>query len=95
MGSDHTLDLMIVDQLGNAEELLTLGAHRTGHIVGDEGQILGTASHQLLHDRPGLTAGQEAAAHNGGAIGNHCRCLFGSDNRFLCHFSSSLFIFVL
>ena len=92
MGSDHTLDLMIVDQLGNAEELLTLGAHRTGHIVGDEGQILGTASHQLLHDRPGLTA---AAAHNGGAIGDHCRCLFGSDNRFLCHFSSSLFIFVL
>ena len=50
MGSDDALDLMIVDQLGDAEELLALGADRTTHVVGDEGQILGAQLHQLLHD---------------------------------------------
>ena len=95
VGGDDALDLMIVDQLSDAEELLALGAHRAAHIVGDQGQVLGAQSHQLLDDRSGLAAGQEAAAHNGGAIGDHSRCLFGSDNRFLCHFSSSLLFVVL
>ena len=91
MGGDDALDLMVVDQLRDAEELLTLGADSTTHIVGDQGQVLGAAGDQLLDDGAGLAAGQKAAAHNGSAIGDHCRCLFGSQYRFLCHFCSSLF----
>ena len=90
MGSDDALDLMVMDQLGNAEELLTLGAHSAAHIIGDESQVLGAQLHQLLHDGTGLAAGQEATAHNGGTIGNHFCCLSGSQYRFLCHFYSSL-----
>ena len=90
VGGDDALDLMIVDQLGDTEELLALGADRTTHVVGDEGQILGAQLHQLLHDGASLTTGQEAAAHDGGTIGDHFCCLSGSQYRFLCHFYSSL-----
>ena len=95
VGGDDALDLMIVDQLRNTEKLLALGTGGAAHVVGDQGQVLGTAGYQLLNDGTGLAAGQKAAAHNGGAIGDHSRCLFGSDNRFLCHFSSSLLFVVL
>jgi len=89
VGGDHALDLMVVDQLGDAEELLTHGAGRTTHIVGDQGQILGAPCHQLLNNSTRLAASQEAAAHNGSAVGDHgCRFL-GSQYRFLCHFCSS------
>ena len=57
VGGDHALDLMIVDQLRDAEELLTLGAGGATHIVGDQGQILGAAGYQLLDDGAGLAAG--------------------------------------
>ena len=91
MGGNDALDLMIVDQLRNTEKLLALGTGGAAHVVGDQGQVLGTAGYQLLNDGTGLAAGQKAAAHNGGAIRDHCRCLFGSQYRFLCHFCSSLF----
>ena len=91
VSGDNALDLMIVDQLRDAEELLTLGTGGATHIVGDQGQILGAAGYQLLDDGAGLAAGQKAAAHNRGAVGDHCRCLTGSQYRFLCHFCSSLF----
>ena len=90
MGGDDALDLMIVDQLGDPEEFLALGAGGTTHIIGDEGQILGAQLHQLLDDSTSLAASQKATAHNGGAIGNHFCCLCGSQYRFLCHFYSSL-----
>ena len=35
VSGDNALDLMIVDQLRDTEELLTLGAHCAAHIVGD------------------------------------------------------------
>ena len=41
MGSNDALDLVVVDQLGDAEELLALGAGGATHIVGDKGQVLG------------------------------------------------------
>ena len=91
VGGDHALDLMIVDQLRDAEELLTLGTGGATHIVGDQGQILGAQLHQLFYDRTGLAAGQEAAAHDRGTVGDHLCCLSGSQHRFLCHFCSSLF----
>lgn len=47
-GGNDALDLVVMDQLGNAEELLTLGAHSAAHIIGDESQVLGAQLHQLL-----------------------------------------------
>ena len=92
VGGDDALDLMVVDQLGNAEELLALGANSAAHVVGDQGQILGAQLDQLLDDGAGLAAGQKAAAHNGSAVRNHFCCLSGSQYRFLCHFCSSYFL---
>ncbi len=87
-------DLVVMDQLGNAEELLTLGAHSAAHIIGGrESQVLGAQLHQLLHDGTRLAAGQKAAAHNGGTIGNHFCCLGGSQYRFLLPFQFLLVYF--
>ncbi len=47
MGGDDALDLMIVDQLRDAEELLAAGAGRAAHVVGDQGEILRAQGHQL------------------------------------------------
>ncbi len=91
MGGDDALDLMVVDQLRNAEELLAHRAGRAAHIVGDQGQVLRAPGHQLLDDSAGLAASQEAAAHNRGAVGDHGRRFLGSQYRFLCHFCSSYF----
>ena len=78
-----------MNQLRDAEELLAAGAGRAAHVVGDQGEILGAELNKLFDDGAGLTAGQEAAAHDGGAIRNHFRCLSGSQYRFFCHFFSS------
>ena len=86
---DDALDLVVMNQLRDAEELLAAGAGRAAHVVGDQGEILGAELNKLFDDGAGLAAGQEAAAHDGGAIRNHFRCLSGSQHRFLCHFFSS------